>query len=228
MRTPPTKDHLVGFWQFLYGAEDDDGSSGNDDGPTGGGDQNSTNSSANSDDDSQDGDDSTDDDDDGDTQISLREARKLRRENAALRAQKKEAEEKLSEKEKAELSEAERAKVEAEEAKQRAQQLEADLEQERFSRVLINAAATEKFNDPEDALVYISLDDVKRNDDGSFNKASLNAAVKALAKDKPYLIASTSSGSGDGGSRGSSSSDDGEQERRWSDSIAKKGGVKIR
>lgn len=157
---------------------------------------------------------------------------KLRQENASRRTAEKELqaqieayEEEKREREKAEMTEAERAKAEAEEAKAKAETAEKELINERKRNAVISEASRLKFRDPEDALVYVDLDDIKLNDDGKPHKTSVESAVKKTADDKQYLIEGP--GSADGGSRGTNPPADAERQKEIQTDIELRGGVRV-
>lgn len=219
VRSKPTRADLLELWTLIYGAEDPvgDGGEATDDGQDPDSIDPATTDLVS---------DGNDDDDDDDQTVPMSEVRKLRREAAKYRVQAKEALDKLSEKEKAELSEIDRAKVEADEAKQRAELLESELKRERFRNALIAEASSQKFTDPSDVIALISQEDIATEDDGTPKRSSLKAAVERIAKNKPYLLATSNPGSGDGGSRGGNP-DTNDTARKYEQTIQSRGGVKI-
>ena len=217
----PTRPDLLKLWTLVYGAEGE----GEGSGETGGEGQapDPTNPPKPPGQESE-GDDEEEEEDDDKT-VPISELRKIRREAAKWRVEAQEAKEKLDEKNKAEMSEIERAKAEREEANQRAEKLEAELRQERFESALISEASSQKFNDPSDVIALISREDVKLDDDGKPVASSLKAAVERVAKAKPYLLSTSSPGSGDGGSRGSQPQTD--RLKKHEEAIQSRGGIKI-
>jgi hypothetical protein len=224
VRQKPTRPDLLKLWTLVYGAEGDgEGADGEGDGE-GQASSSGTGSTAEGQE-SNDGDDEGDGDD-GDEMVPMSVVKKLRSEAAKYRVQAREAQDKLSEKEKAEMSEAERAKVEAEEAKAEAENLRSELRRERFQSALMSEASNQKFTDPTDVIALISQEDITIDEDGTPNRKSLKAAIERIAKAKPYLLTTTNSGSGDGGSRGSQPSDT-DRLKRHEQEIQSRGGVKI-
>lgn len=85
-------------------------------------------------------------------------------------------------------------------------QLAAELADERVSNAI--RAAAKDFTDPDDAVLRLKSE-IDVGDDGRPDPKSVEAAVKALAKEKPYLLAAhVNVGSGDGGSRTPTASTD--------------------
>lgn len=156
----------------------------------------------------------------------------LRTENASRRQREKDLETELEkfreaekEREKAEMTEAERAKAEAEEERAGRQKAEQDLIDERKRSAVISEATRLKFRDPEDALAYIDMEDIRMTDEGRPHKASIQSAVKKVADDKKYLIEGP--GSADGGSRGTSPKTDAEKDKEIQSDISNRGGVPV-
>lgn len=156
---------------------------------------------------------------------------KLRSENAARRARENEMETELAkfkeaeaEREKAAMSETERAKAEAEEAKAARETAEKALVDERKRNAIISEASKLKFRDPEDALVYVDLEDIRMTDDGKPHKTSIEAAVKKIADEKKYLIGGA--GSADGGTRGDNPPP-AERDKKIQSDIETRGGVLV-
>lgn len=156
----------------------------------------------------------------------------LRTENASRRQREKDLEAELDkfreaekEREKAEMSEADRAKTEAEEAKAARESAEQALVDERKRSAVISEATRLKFRDPEDALAYIDMEDIRMTDEGRPHKASIQSAVKKVADDKKYLIEGP--GSADGGSRGTSPKTDAERDKEIQSDISSRGGVPV-
>lgn len=141
---------------------------------------------------------------------------KLRKESADYRTRAKAAEEELEEKRKAEMSELEQAQVERDKEKQRGDTLESELDNIRLQMAVSNAAAAANFHDPQDALSLIDKETISKNDEGEYNRQSVEAAVKRLADSKPHLIKgkNAGAGSGDGGARGQGGGNMTEQEKQ--------------
>lgn len=123
-----------------------------------------------------------------------REAEKdLKKDLSAAKKRLAELEKAEKERAKAELSEKERLEQELTEAQEAAEKAEADLEARatEFNERLIQAevravAATMQFASPEDAYHLADLSGVEVAEDGSVK--GVEKALKALVKDKPYLL----------------------------------------
>jgi hypothetical protein len=133
----------------------------------------------------------------------------LRAENADWRtkyreteAKAKEHESKLSEYEKAQMDDLERAQKEAEENKTRAEQLEANLRDERLRNAIVRFATEKNFHDPQDAVSLIDTSEIKFDDDGRPNEQSVKSKIDKLAESKKHLLKTHNPGSGDGGAHG--------------------------
>lgn len=133
----------------------------------------------------------------------------LRAENADWRikyrdteAKAKEHEAKLSEYEKAQMDDLERAQKEAEENRTRAEQLEANLREERLRNAIVRFATEKNFHDPQDAVSLIDTDEIKFDDDGRPNEQSVKSKIDKLAESKKHLLKTSNAGSGDGGAHG--------------------------
>lgn len=103
----------------------------------------------------------------------------LRKENAKWRTQFREVETELDEIKKAQMSEQEKA---IEEAKTQARQEVEAQYKERLAREKVKAQAAGEFNDPEDALRYLDLDELDIDDDYAIGEALLK-----ILEEKPYL-----------------------------------------
>lgn len=154
---------------------------------------------------------------------------KLRSENAKRRSRERELEEKLEAYEKERMSDLEKAQSAATEAQERLASIETELRQERFRNAVISQASASQFTDPEDAVRMIDPSTVTVDEEtGIPNRQSLEAAVKKLVAAKPYLVAQTTGGSGEGGSRGSGGGgEEAERIRSISQNIERRGGVPI-
>lgn len=91
----------------------------------------------------------------------------------------------------AQLSELDKAKKAAEAAELKAQKAEADKQtviaqaNERLMKAAV-ITASQSFNDPNDAWLYIDRSKIEMTDDGEFT--GVDEAVKAVAEQKPYLL----------------------------------------
>lgn len=158
---------------------------------------------------------------------------KLRAENADRRQKEKDQQAKIdafekekADREKADMSEVERLKTENAETAAKVKAAEEALVAERKRNAIISEASKLKFRDPEDALAYVNLEDIRMNEDGTPHKTSIESAVKKIADDKKYLIEGP--GSGDGGTRGTTLPADQEQRQKViQQDIAARGGVKV-
>lgn len=155
----------------------------------------------------------------------------LRKENADYRIRAKKAEDELNEKKKAEMSELEKAQTEVEEERERASRAVAEVDRMRLQMAVTSAAASQNFYDPEDALSLIDRDSISKNDEGEYNKQSVQAAVKRLADSKPHLVKgkNAGAGSGDGGARGQGGGNmtDEERQKQLEKEYAERGGVPL-
>jgi formate-dependent nitrite reductase cytochrome c552 subunit len=99
-------------------------------------------------------------------------------------------------------SELQRAADQAAREKERADKLEETIRSERTRNAVTSAAAKADFHDPEDAFRLLDASDFEVDEDGMVR--NLDKLISNLAKDKPHLIKgeATSTGSGDGGPRG--------------------------
>lgn len=79
------------------------------------------------------------------------------------------------------LSELEKAQKRAERAEQKATELEQQAAKAQRESLLRNAAQAAKFEDPEDAIVFLAGEDI-------VDKDAAEAAVKQLAERKPKLL----------------------------------------
>lgn len=110
---------------------------------------------------------------------------------------------KLDELEAANRSEVEKLTSQLTEATQRAESAEAKAKSTLTRSAITAAAVKANFIDPTDAHRFIDADEIEF--DGEEPK-NIDALLKALAKAKPHLVtaATGGNGSGDGGPRGSS------------------------
>ena len=60
---------------------------------------------------------------------------------------------------------------------------------ERVKRAEVRAAATGLFADPEDALVFVPLDEIEVDDDGNVDGDALRSKLEEILKRKPHLAA---------------------------------------
>lgn len=226
--TPWTRTELLERFPFLLtGAEGEGGDGGEGAGPQSqGGDGSGTTTTSGKEDDGSKG-------DEGQKTFDREYVETLRGENASRRQHEKDLEAELqkykdaeTERAKAEMTEAERAKAEAEEEKKAREAAETALVNERKRNAVISEAAKLKFLDPEDALAYIDVEDIRMTDDGRPHKTSVESAVKKVADEKKYLISGT--GSADGGTRGESPKSSDQQMKEIQDDITARGGVPVK
>lgn len=115
---------------------------------------------------------------------------------AALATATKELEDlrkKQKERDDADLSEAEKATARANDAEKRATEAEERLKTANTQRAIEREAGKLNFHDPEDAIVQI-VGKLEYDPDGK--PTNVEAALKALATAKPYLVKSEASGKG--------------------------------
>lgn len=136
----------------------------------------------------------------------------LRKESASRRVAAKESdtkvkalEDELAKLKQAEMNDLEKAQTNLEtetkalaEMEVRANAAEENLLNERVRNALISAAVEANFQDPEDATTMISQDEIV-DDDGEISAKAVKAKLKALVDKKPYLVKTSTTGSGDGG-----------------------------
>ncbi len=99
------------------------------------------------------------------------------------------------------MTENERAIAKAREEGIRA---EREVSNRRLITAEIRAAAAGKLRDPSDALAHIDPGYFRVGDDGEVDRKEIDAALKQLLEDKPYLAAgngTSTRGSADGGAR---------------------------
>lgn len=144
------------------------------------------------------------------------ETRKLKREAQRLRKERNDLAEQIEAARLEKLSESEKAKEEADRAKRDAEAARAEASKLRLQSAVEREAAKLKFHDPSTALALLPADAITIGDDGSVE--GVEAALKELAEDKPFLV---DRGGGDsGGAFGASRSHsaepqaESEQERR--------------
>jgi hypothetical protein len=122
---------------------------------------------------------------DGQEQISLDEARKLRKENQTLRNRQKTIDEAEAAKQQAALSEVDKATKRATEAEAKIQAIQKQL----VTAHVKMAAQARNIIDPDLAAMAIA-DSLEYGDDGM--PINLDKALDTLIKNKPYLLAATS------------------------------------
>lgn len=173
----------------------------------------------------EDEDDSDDDADDGDekevgSKSSDPKVKAARDEAAKSRIRAKKAEDglaslqkRLDKIEEADLSDKEKAERKAAKSEKSTLTLKEQLHNERVSNAILAQAARMSFTDPADAEALIDMDlvDYDEDNDGRPTPASVEKALKALAKSKPYLTSKGGTGSGDGGGKDAADQDDGEE-----------------
>lgn len=89
---------------------------------------------------------------------------------------------------KAALSEVEKAALAKKQAEDEAKNLKTQLQDERIKNAVLTEAAKQAFADPLDAYTLVDRESLEIDDDGKVDGKSVEAAVKALAKAKPYLL----------------------------------------
>jgi len=87
----------------------------------------------------------------------------------------------------AEMSDAEKLKVAKETAESKALKLEDELQAERIKNAVLAVAAKMPFADPQDAYTFVDPDELEIDDKGVVVVSSVEEALKALLKAKPYL-----------------------------------------
>ena len=130
---------------------------------------------------------------------------KLRAENAKYRTRAKANQDKLDEIEREQMSDLEKSQADGKAETARADKAEEELAGERLAN-FVRAQASD-FIDPQDAVDRMDMKSIRTNNDGTPDKGSVKSLLDAIAKDKPYLLKSANSGSGDGGTRGVSEKD---------------------
>lgn len=123
----------------------------------------------------------------------------LRAEAAGHRVRANEAEAALASAKRDEMSELERANADRDGEKQLRLAAEETLAQERLTNFVLSMA--DAFIDPQDVVDRIDLRSITVTDDGTPHKGSVKGLLDSIAKDKPYLLKASESGSGDGGTR---------------------------
>lgn len=94
----------------------------------------------------------------------------------------------------AEMSDAEKLKVAKETAEGETLQLKKDLQTERIKSTVLAVAAKMTFADPQDAYTFIDPDELEIDDKGVVDVPSVEEALKALLKAKPYLAGESEPG----------------------------------
>ena len=118
--------------------------------------------------------------------------KKLRAEAAGYRRRVRELEEKVKRYEDEKLSEQERLQKRLVELEQEHAQVLAEMEALRLRHAVERAASKLGFRNPEDAYQLADLSGVAINEDGTVE--GIEAALKALAKERPYLLRQEGSG----------------------------------
>ena len=209
-------DLLVRFHGLLQGAEDEESEE-----------EESEDGSDDSDDSSEeDEQDSDSDDDDGDT-FSRSYVEKLRQEAAANRKKAKDAEAKLQKQDRAKLDAKERAELEKADAQKERDDALAELRAAKLESALLAEAGKKNFHDAADVIGLIKVTDLDVGEDGLPLPESIKKAVADLAKNKPHLIKTKSSGSGDGGSHGKGAVNQNEVQTKVTKEFQDKGMVPI-
>lgn len=83
-------------------------------------------------------------------------------------------------------------------ATKRADDAEAELKKLKDENVISQVAGSLKFQAPEDAMLFIDMGSVERDDDGRVVEADVKKKLQAVLKDKPYLAESANLGPGNG------------------------------
>jgi membrane protein involved in colicin uptake len=135
----------------------------------------------------------------------------LAAERQARRAAEKAAKAAQAELEKAReatLSETERLVAQAK--REAREELQAEYAK-KVVRAEVKAAATGKLSDPDDALIFIDVNEFDVDEDGQVDSKEISKAVEQLLKSKPYLSAAQRVGGDvDGGARGKASTTSGD------------------
>ena len=120
--------------------------------------------------------------------------KRLRAEAASYRKRLRELEEKVKRYEDEKLSEQERLQKRLAELEQEHTQVLADMEALRLRHAVERAASKLGFRNPEDAYQLADLSGVQIGEDGAVE--GVEAALKALAKERPYLLRQQENGQG--------------------------------
>lgn len=170
----------VPFFPAIGAADDDTGNSGGDDDGADNDDQ-QTDDDADTDD--------TGDDDKGTETVAKSELDKVTERMKAADRRASAAEAKVKEFEKAGQTEAEKLQSERDEAKASADSAAEALKTVRIENAILSLKNAPTWHDPEEAVAILRrsyMDGVEIGDDGKVT--GVEAAVKKLAKDKPYLV----------------------------------------
>jgi len=155
---------------------------------------------------------------------------KLRKESADARKRTQAAEAKLKEKADADLSDQERLTARADTAEKAVASQTVALREERIVNAVLAAAHRLDFHDPADARGALVLDDIDFDENGYPDAKQVADQLKKVAKDKPYLISTTPTGSGDGAPTGDPAAPK-DQYQKWvdeaQDELDKQGFVRI-
>lgn len=120
--------------------------------------------------------------------MSLDEARKLRRESQNLRKRLAELEKIDGERKAAELSEVERATKQAATLQQELAALRAERRAQMVRYEVMLRASALNVVDPDAAVKLLDLDGLTADEDGAVDGETVDKALKALLKGKPYLV----------------------------------------
>lgn len=120
--------------------------------------------------------------------MSLDEARKLRRESQNLRKRLAEFEKVDGERKAAELSEVERATQQKAALEQELAKLKAEQRAQVVRYEVMLRASALNVVDPDAAVKLLDLDGLAVDDDGAVDGDTVDKALKALLKGKPYLV----------------------------------------
>lgn len=120
--------------------------------------------------------------------MSMDEARKLRRESQNLRKRLAELEKLDADRKAAELSEAEKARQAAQASQQELAKLRAEHRAAVVRYEVMLLASNLHVVDPDAAVRLLDLEAIETAEDGALDRAAVETALKALLKQKPYLV----------------------------------------
>jgi hypothetical protein len=104
-------------------------------------------------------------------------------------------------------SEKERDKA-VKEAEERVRKETLATANQKLVRASVRAAAAGKLANPEDAVRFLDMADIKVDDDGEVDDKQVTSAIDDLLKEKPYLAGKTKPGKVDQGARQSGADDE--------------------
>jgi hypothetical protein len=120
--------------------------------------------------------------------MSMDEARKLRREAQSLRRRLAELEKLDGDRKAAELSEVEKAKQAAQASQQGLAKLSDEYRAAVVRYEVMLLASSLNVVDPDAAVRLLDMEAIETGEDGAMDRAAVEAALKALLKQKPYLV----------------------------------------